>query len=128
MKKRRGCIYNKICYLKFKKPLRKKRVAGHALEDAEIGAGESDEDAEIDELGFLLYFKACLVDRDLDILKIKLKQSIQMRERLMEKKGTEFHKLFPFFFVQPSLVRFDIGMSMHFKFYEVNCNQCESFF
>lgn len=105
MKKRRGHIYHKICYLKFKKPLRqgKKKVAGHS---DDIEAVESDDDAEIDELQFLLYFKTCLVDRDVDILKIKLKQSIQMRERLMEKKTTEFHKTFPFFFVLPPLVRF----------------------
>lgn len=108
MKKRRGYIYHKLCYLKFKKPLRqaKKRVAAHSEETG--GAIESDEDAEIDELQFLLYFKTCLVDRDLDILKIKLKQSIGMRERLMANKGTEFHKLFPLFFVQPHLVRFYI--------------------
>lgn len=73
-------------------------------------AAQSDEDAEIDELQFLLYFKTCLVDRDLDILKIKLKQSIQMREQLMDKKGTEFNKTFPFFFVQPSLVRLSIDI------------------
>lgn len=93
--------------MKFKKPARigKKKVAEHTQDTEAI---ESDEDAEIDELQFLLYFKTCLVDRDLDILKIKLKQSIKMRERLMEKKDTEFHKLFPFFFVHPPLVRFDI--------------------
>lgn len=109
MKNRRGHIYHKICYLKFKKPLRqgKKRVVEHT---DDTGPVESDEDAEIDELEFLLYFKTCLVERDSEILKIKLKQSIKMRERLMEHKGTEFHKTFPFFFVQPSLVRFDIDI------------------
>lgn len=117
MKKRRGHIYHRICYLKFKKPLRKgKKKVAERSEDTE--AMESDEDAEIDELEFLLYFKTCLVDRDLDILKIKLKQSIQMRECLMEKKGTEFHKTFPFFFVQPSLVRFNLKLT----FRVVNCN------
>lgn len=67
-------------------------------------------DDEIDELQYLLYFKTCIVDRDLDILKIKLKQSIEMRERLMEKKGTEFHKTFPFFFINPSLVSITINL------------------
>lgn len=112
MKQRRGHIYHKVCYLKFKKPLRKgkKKVAAHTDDTGRIEHVESDEDGEIDELQFLLYFKTCLVERDLDILKIKLKQSIQMRERLMENKGTEFHKTFPFFFVQPSLVRFDIDI------------------
>lgn len=108
-KNKRGHIYHRICYLKFKKPLRKgkKKVAEQAVDTEPV---QSDDEAEIDELQFLLYFKTCLVDRDLDILKIKLKQSIQMREQLMEKKGTEFHKTFPFFFIQPSLVRLNIDI------------------
>lgn len=108
-KNKRGHIYHRICYLKFKKPQRKgkRKVAEQAVNAEPV---ESDEEAEIDELQFLLYFKTCLVDRDLDILKIKLKQSIEMREHLMEKKGTEFHKIFPFFFIQPSLVRWNIDI------------------
>lgn len=108
-KGKRGHIFHRICYLKFKKPQLKgkKKVADPA---ADSEAAQSDDDGEIDELQFLLYFKTCLVDRDLDILKIKLKQSIQMREKLMDKKGTEFHKLFPFFFIKPILVRLNIDI------------------
>lgn len=62
-------------------------------------------DDGVDELEFLLYFKTCIVDHDLDVLKIRLKQSIRIRETLIKKKGTEFHKTFPFYFVEPSLVR-----------------------
>lgn len=86
--------------------------------DPEVGIGDEESDDEIDELQFLLFFKTCLVQRDLDILKIKLKQSIDMCERLMEKKGTEFHKTFPFYFVEPSLVR--SHEQMHSK--KLNCD------
>lgn len=108
-KRKRGHIYHRICYLKFKKPLQKgkRKVADQAV-DTE--PAQSDDDDGIDELQFLLYFKTCLVDRDMDILKIKLKQSIQMREQLMDKKGTEFHKSFPFFFIHPPLVRLNIDI------------------
>lgn len=60
-------------------------------------------DYEKDELEFQLYFKTCLVERDLDILKIKLKQSIKMRQS-NQKQNTGFHKTFPFYFIQPTLV------------------------
>lgn len=63
-------------------------------------------DDEVDELEFLLYFKTCLVDRDIEILKIRLSQSIEMREKLIKKKDTVFHKMFPFYFIQPTLVSF----------------------
>lgn len=62
------------------------------------------QDDGLDELEFMLFFKNCLFDRDFDVLKIRLKQSIGMRETLLKKKGTEFHKSFPFYFVRPELV------------------------
>lgn len=109
-KRKRGYIYHRVCYLRFKKPLlRGKKKVVDPAEHTEA-AESDDDDGTIDELQFLLYFKTCLVDRDLDILKIKLKQSIHMREKLMDKKGTEFHKSFPFFFIQPSLVRLNIDV------------------
>lgn len=104
MKKKCGHIYHKVCYLKYKKPVRhgKKRIVGQPEENDH--PNENEEPDEIDELQFQLYFKTCVIDRDLEILKIKLKQSIEMRERLVKKKGIEFHKTFPFYFLEPSLV------------------------
>lgn len=69
---------------------------------------ENTAEDEIDELSYLLYFKTCLVDRDLEILKIKLAQTIEMREVLIKKKDTQFHKVFPFYFIEPSLVSVSI--------------------
>lgn len=103
MKHKRGHLYHRICYLKYKKPSR--QVEKRVITSAE-GIGDAESDNEIDELQYLLFFKTCLVHRDVEILKIKLKQSIGMRERLIERKGTEFHKTFPFYFVEPTLVGF----------------------
>lgn len=64
----------------------------------------SDGEDDVRELEFLLYFKTCIVERDLEILKIKLSQSIEMRESLIKKSIVKFHLTFPFYFVQPTLV------------------------
>lgn len=106
MKNRRGLIYNRVTYSRYKK--QSKNQKGTSLgglddipEEEEAGGVQN---VEMDELEFMLFFKSCLVDRDFDVLKIRLKQSIGMRETLLKKKGTEFHKSFPFYFVRPELV------------------------
>lgn len=104
-KNKRGFIYNKIHYLKYKKPAKRHAKAKNCIvvenetDDCDV---ESNDD--IDELNFLLFFKTCIVDKDLPILKIKLEQSIPMREKLIKKANTEFHKVFPFYFIEPKLV------------------------
>lgn len=104
LKKKKGSIYHRVHYVKYKKP----NTKGKQLLENEGGLAADEEvldiDDEIDELEYLLYFRTCLVDRDIEILKIKLTQSIQMREKLIKKKDTQFHKMFPFYFIQPTLV------------------------
>lgn len=107
LKKRCGLIYNKIWYLKYRKTSfkSKKKGAKQTTTDENENAVLNDQsDDGTDELEFLLYFKSCLVDRDIEILKIKLTQTIDMREKLIKKKGIDFHKTFPFYFIQPTLV------------------------
>lgn len=58
--------------------------------------------SEAEELEYMLFFRTCVVDRDMEILKIKLSQTIALREKSV-KKAT-FHKAFPFYFVRPELV------------------------
>lgn len=57
-----------------------------------------------DEYSFLLFFKTCLLDRDKEILKIKMQQSIALRETTIRKRETKFIEVFPFYFVSPDLV------------------------
>lgn len=88
--------------MKYKKPARKRKK--QAMTENDNDSMEKNNVDEIDELSCLLFFKTCILDRDIDILKIRLKQSIEMRESLIKKQKTEFHKTFPFYFIEPSLV------------------------
>lgn len=53
-----------------------------------------------------LFFRTCIVNRDKMDLKIKLEQTIMLREEMIKKKkGIKFYLDFPFYFVDPELVR-----------------------
>lgn len=102
LKTKTGQIYNRVHYVKYKKPTRQgKKTKSGQLEN---NNDDGHEDDAIDEVAFLLFFKTCIVERDLDELKKRLEQSIDMRHNLIKRKDTEFHKVFPFYFVEPSLV------------------------
>lgn len=110
-KAKKGSIYHKIHHKMYRvKPRNeknKKNAKNNAdnLETSYENGNLIEQNNDVDELEFLLYFKTCLVDRDMDILKIRLGQSIEMRESLIKKKDTQFHKIFPFYFIKPTLVR-----------------------
>lgn len=107
MQKKSGHIYHRVHYLKYKKPVRQaKKTKSSQPENNDSDGAHADPqpDDAIDELAFLLFFKTCIVDRDLNELKQRLEQSIEMRQKLINKKDTEFHKLFPFYFIDPLLV------------------------
>lgn len=74
--------------------------------DHEVEPSENQNtfDDEVDELAYLLFFKTCIVERQIDELQLKLKKSNGIRESLIKKRNTEFHKTFPFYFIEPSLV------------------------
>lgn len=106
-KNKRGSVYHKIHYLRYKKPTTQRAKTKNRMmnenenENNDCDAKTND---DIDELSFLLFFKTCIVNKDLSILKIKLEQSILIREKLIKKAKTEFHKTFPFYFIEPTLV------------------------
>lgn len=107
MQKKTGHIYHRVHYLKYKKPVRqaKKNKSSQPENNNENDAqDDTQSNAAIDELSFLLFFKSCIVERDFEELKKRLEQSIDMREKLINAKNTEFHKLFPFYFIEPLLV------------------------
>lgn len=52
----------------------------------------------------LLFFKTCSVEKDIDILKIKLDRSVSLHEKVIRKRETKFAEIFPFYFVAPQLV------------------------
>lgn len=113
-KRRKGLIYNRIVYHKYKKPSKKCPNVITVENEPSENAIENNTDDAVDELTYLLYFKTCLVDRDLEILKIKLAQTVEMREVLIKKKDTQFHKMFPFYFIEPSLVSVFVHLPLSF--------------
>lgn len=107
MQKKSGHIFHRVQYLKYKKPARQGKKTKSRQPENNDGDGtqtDTQSDDAIDELAFLLFFKTCIVERDVDELKKRLELSIDMREKLINKKDTEFHKLFPFYFIDPLLV------------------------
>lgn len=63
-----------------------------------------DNFTEEEKLGFLLFFKTCVLPRDYDILKIKMDQTIKLRESVVKESKTVFYNAFPFYFICPELV------------------------
>lgn len=47
--------------------------------------------------------KHCVVSRDRDVLELKMKNSIVLREKTINKHETKFAEMFPFYFIEPEL-------------------------
>lgn len=101
-KSKKGIFYNKLNYRKYAKNHKKPQEE----ENQELlPIVEQMADMTIDEeLQMLLYFKTCSIEKDIDILKIKLNQSVSLREKVIRKRETKFAESFPFYFVAPDLV------------------------
>lgn len=57
-----------------------------------------------EELEHLLFFRTCVVKRDKEILKIRMKQTVALRDKMLKKEETKFPEMFPFYFIEPDLV------------------------
>lgn len=106
-------MYNKLCYQKYVKGSKKQK---NEVPDENVNGEEQlveeavEPEPELsyeEELQYLLYFKTCVVGnpREKDILKMKMVQTIALREKLFAEKKTEFSKAFPFYFTASDLVR-----------------------
>lgn len=81
---------------------------------SEVSLSESNGEAATDnteeyltaeqELEYQLFFRTCNLPHDKDILRIKLKKSIKMRETMIKQNNKEFYQMFPFYFLQPESV------------------------
>lgn len=103
---RKGIVYNKL----FHKRYRKKDL-DIAMNNMNLSCSENDNGEDVgltncEELEYQLFFRTCLLPRDKEILKIKMKQSILMREQMIKNTKMEFHLVFPFYFLDSDLVRF----------------------
>lgn len=100
---KKGIFYNKLTYRKYAKQNKKSQE-----EEDNVLAPVVDSMATMtieEELQTLLFFKTCSVNREMDILKIKLDRSVSLREKAIRKRETKFAESFPFYFVSPDLVR-----------------------
>lgn len=59
----------------------------------------------------LSFYKTCVLPADLNDLKEKLKDTIQLRRELIKKKETNFPELFPFYFASSDLILYDFQIS-----------------
>lgn len=110
---KKGALFHKLYYKRYRKEKPKHNANGNNVgkekntsEDKEVVAVEEQLQklSLEEELVYLAYFKTCLVARDKDILKIKMKQSISLREKVIRRREIKFVESFPFYFVSPDLV------------------------
>lgn len=118
MKPKAGLLYNKIKYRKYVKSskCKNKNTSNEQSNEPSNDDAENDPMATVaddlarmsvtDELSTMLFFETCLVTRDKEILKIKLQQTIGLRERAIRKMDNlSFFDSFPFYFIEPDLVK-----------------------
>lgn len=112
---RKGALYNKVLYKKYKtnkKTISQTKASNSDKEpepDVRVAAisNQMEEMTLDEELSYLLYFKTCMVDREMEILKIKMQKTIALREKTIKKRETKFIESFPIYFVAPELVSMD---------------------
>lgn len=112
---RKGALYNKVLYKKYKtnkKTITQTKPSNSDKEpepDVRVAAisNQMEEMTLDEELSYLLYFKTCMVDREMEILKIKMQKTIALREKTIKKRETKFIESFPIYFVAPELVSMD---------------------
>lgn len=120
--RKKGILFNKLNYRKYGKKKLEKPNAIDVVEQTSdvINQNVVDQFASMtiqEELANLLFFKTCLIDKDKEILKIKLKQTITLRQKVLKKRETKFIESFPFYFLSPDLVsRLDISVISNLLF------------
>lgn len=110
---KKGALYHKLFYMRYRKENPKRTDIREnvtkekdASDDNEVIAVEKQFQklSLEEEMAYLAYFKTCLVERDKEILKIKMQQSICLRKKVIRKREIKFVESFPFYFVSPDLV------------------------
>lgn len=102
-KRRAGVLYHKFVYHKYGKGVREEENSQNNEPESEADKSSTDLTYN-EELEHLLFFRTCVVNRDKEVLKIRMKQTVAMREKTLKKNETKFPEMFPFYFVEPDLV------------------------
>lgn len=102
-KHRAGILYHKFVYHKYGKGVRGEENSQNNEPESEANRSSTDLTYN-EELEHLLFFRTCEVNRDKEVLKIRMKQTVALREKTLKKNETKFPEMFPFYFVEPDLV------------------------
>lgn len=65
---------------------------------------------EAEKQKYLLYFKMCVLPKEIDLLKEIMRKTIEYRKELIGANNQEIQEIFPFYFTTPELVLFDFGI------------------
>lgn len=101
--KKKGFFFNKLNYRKYGKN-NPKKVREEIDQELQPVIEQLEEMTLEEELQTLIYFKTCSVGKDVDILKIRLSRTVDLREKVLRKRETKFAESFPFYFIDPQLV------------------------
>lgn len=102
--KRSGTLYNKLCYRKYGKG--KAKGSGIQTQDIVDELTLICDKMTLEEQNELaLFFKTFVIKPDnVEILKSKMRETIEYREKVVKQHETKFGQLFPMYFLDPSLV------------------------
>lgn len=105
---RSGYLYDK---LRYKKKADKNHNTDDVIDDYPVAAhSESSLDEQMkNEL--MQYFKNCVVDRNKEELKEKLKSCVEFRREILNEPQQPIYKIFGFYFVDPELVKYKINFT-----------------
>lgn len=109
---RSGYIYDKLRRLKTKN--NNENQNSREIENMNQNSMENDDDennamalfnlSSNDDIDLMQYFRNCVVNQNQPELREKLKNSVEFRRPLLNNPGNPIYKLFPFYFVDPTLV------------------------
>lgn len=85
--KKKGIFFNKLNYRKYGKN-NPKKVREENDKELQPVVEQLKEMTLEEELQTLIYFKTCSVEKDVDILKIKLSRTVSLREKVLRKRET----------------------------------------
>lgn len=108
---RSGYIYDKIRRLKSKNNNENSTESNYDEIDDDENGGDENNAMDLpeslianDDNTLMQYFKNCVVNQNQAELREKLKNSVEFRRALLKNPEKPIYKLFPFYFVDPTLV------------------------
>lgn len=104
-KNKKGLVWNKLSYQRYKKHGQGQQDLAQSMANMELSDDSMSEPITEEELkSIMLFFRTCIVAKERNDLKVKLRKTVKQREEMIKKKGIQFFEVFPFYFIDPSFV------------------------